>query len=116
MKKLLELEEKLIKAKEFLEKASNNNKYAERRQANAENISRMVRQPAKVTEGGQTKIVSPEEQVDAKVKSAAEKKSKAEAEAAARRMAYRKEGVLKADDMCKTEETLKFNDGGQWSL
>lgn len=58
---------------------------------------------------GSKKVVSPEAQVKAKVDSAAEKKGKAEAEAAARRMSYRQDGVLKME-MCK------FDKNGQWSL
>lgn len=92
------------------------NKYGNQMEAKRSNIMNEARQPAKVIEGGKTKLVTPDAQVKAKVESAAEKKGKAEAEAAARRMQHRKDGVLKADDMCKSDESLSFNEWGQWNL
>jgi hypothetical protein len=73
-----------------------------------------IRQPAKVTDSeGNISEVSPKQQITDKTAAVKQSKdavkTKAETEAAARRAQFRKEGVLKSEE-------VSFAKNGQWSL
>jgi hypothetical protein len=94
-----------------LKKGLPGNKFGAKVEQDRESSTNAARQPATLInpKTGSKSVIAPKEQVKAQIDSAAEKKGKAETEAAARRMAYRKDGVLKS-------EVIKFDKNGQWSM
>jgi len=124
MNKLLELEEKLKKAKVELEKNTmkkncntnidkSENDFGGKSQMKVDSILNQKRMPAKEInpKTGESKEISPEAQIKSKKDLSARNKAKAEKAAAERRAKMREEGVLKMDT-----EVIKFDNNNQWYL
>lgn len=127
MEKLLELEKKLIEAREQLEKGLGADLNTAESREKIKHALGSIRQPAKVTDSeGNVSEVSPAKQVSDKASAAKQSKdaarAKAETEAAARRSEHRKEGVLKSEEVAPEDSNNKktyekiFKNNSQWTL
>ncbi|CAB4125742.1 hypothetical protein UFOVP53_215 [uncultured Caudovirales phage] len=127
MEKLLELEKKLIEAREELIKGLGKDLNDSANKGRVSTIIGSIRPAAKVTDSeGNISEVSPKQQETDKTAAIKQKKdaskAKAETEAAARRSEYRKEGVLKSEEIAPEDSNNKksyekvFKNNSQWSL
>jgi hypothetical protein len=104
MEKLLELEKKLIEARAELKKGLGKDLNDSENRDRVSTIIGSIRPTAKVTDSeGNISEVSPKQQETDKIAAVKQKKdaarAKAETEAAARKAQYRKEGVLKSEEI-----------------